>query len=46
MSDLDLNTWSHFNTKPNNNGGNAVRGRDVLITHLHIDDLLTVSGTT
>ena len=45
MSDLDLNTWSHFITKPNNNG-NAVRGRDALITHLHIDDLLTGSGTT
>ena len=45
-SHLDPNTWSHSIPRPNNSGGNAVRGRGALITHWHIDDLLTVSGTT
>ena len=46
MSHLNPNTWSHSILRQNNSHGNAVRDRDALIIHWHIDDLLTVSGTT
>ena len=45
-SHLDPNTWSHSIPRPNNSGGNIVRGRGALIMHWHIDNPLTVSGTT
>ena len=45
-SHLNPNTWSHSILRKNNSHGNAVRDRDALIIHWHIDDLLTVSGTT
>ena len=45
-SHLNPNTWSHSILRQNNSHGNAVRDRDALIIHWHIDDLLTVSGTT
>ena len=44
-SQLNPNTRSHSIPRPNNSDGNAVRGRDALIIHWHIDDHLTVSGT-
>ena len=43
---LDPTTWLHSISRPNNSGGNAVRGHDALIILWHIDDLSTVSGTT
>ena len=58
-SHLDPLTWSHYLSRPTNNAGNAVRGRNALIINrwyfiiysltyilMHIDDILTVSGTT
>ena len=43
-SHLNPNAWSHSVLRKNNSHGNAVRDRDALIIHWHIDDLLTVSG--
>ena len=45
-SHLNPNKWSHSILRQNNSHGNAVRDRDALIIHCHIDDLLTVSETT
>ena len=46
VSHLNPNLWPHSIPRPNNGDGNAARSRDALIIRWHIDDLLTVSGTT
>ena len=45
-SHLNPNALSHSTLRQNDSHGNAVRDRGTLIIHSHIDDLLTVSGTT